>query len=128
VRILLDTHTFLWFIEDNRDLSATVRRIIEDDDTEPNLSVASIWEMAIKVSIGKLELRQPFESLIPQQLAENDITLLGISVTHAIRLTSLPFHHRDPFDRCLSDQETVEQLPILSADAAFDVYGIERIW
>jgi PIN domain nuclease of toxin-antitoxin system len=65
VRVLLDTHTFLWFIEDNRNLSATARQIIEDGDTQPDLSVASIWEMAIKVSIGKLELRQPFESLIP---------------------------------------------------------------
>lgn len=84
--------------------------------------------MAIKVSIGKRELRQPFESLIPQQLAENDIMLLGISVTHAIRLTTLPFHHRDPFDRLLIAQAMVEQLPILSVDAAFDAYGVERIW
>ena len=128
MRVLLDTHTFLWFIEDNRNLSATARRIIEDGDTQPGLSVASIWEMAIKVSIGKLELRQPFESLIPQQLAENDITLLGISVSHAIRLTTLPFHHRDPFDRLLIAQAMVEQLPILGVDAAFDAYGVERIW
>lgn len=66
MRVLLDTHTFLWFIEDHRNLSATARWIIEDDDTQPDLSVASIWEMAIKVSIGKLELRQPFENLVPQ--------------------------------------------------------------
>lgn len=128
MRVLLDTHTFLWFIEDNTNLSATVRRIIEDDDTQPGLSVASIWEMAIKVSIGKLELRQPFESLIPQQLAENDIALLDISVPHAVRLTTLPFHHRDPFDRLLIAQAMIEHMPILSADAAFDAYGVERIW
>ncbi len=128
MRVILDTHTFLWFIEDNRSLSAAARRIIEERDTEPILSVASIWEIAIKVSIGKLELRLPFAHLIPQQLAENDITLLGIFVAHAIRLTTLPFHHRDPFDRLLIVQAMVEQLPILSADTTFDAYGIERIW
>jgi PIN domain nuclease of toxin-antitoxin system len=84
--------------------------------------------MAIKVSIGKLELRQPFGTLIPQQLVTNDIALLGISVTHAIRLTTLPLYHRDPFDRLLIAQAMIEQLPILSADAAFDAYGVERIW
>jgi PIN domain nuclease of toxin-antitoxin system len=90
--------------------------------------MASLWEMAIKVSIGKLKLAQPFEKLIFEHLELNGIELLDIQVTHIMQVMQLPFHHRDPFDRLLIAQAQVERMPILSADRAFDAYAIARMW
>jgi PIN domain nuclease of toxin-antitoxin system len=126
--LLLDTQAFLWFIAGSSSLSARARSLIEDIDHRRLLSIASVWEMAIKVSLGKLNLAQPFDVLIPQQLAMNDIELLPIGFEHAARLISLPFYHRDPFDRLLVAQCMVERLPLVSVDQAFDAYGIERLW
>lgn len=128
MRVLLDTHTFLWFIEGKPLLSITARQIVEDIANERLLSIASIWEAAIKFGTGKLELSQPFDILIPSQLHGNVITLLDITVAHTMRITTLPFHHRDPFDRMLVAQAMAENLPIVSADTIFDAYGIARIW
>lgn len=128
MRLLLDTHSFLWFIDGSKSLSANARELIEDEFNEVFLSVGSLWEIAIKVSIGKLVLNSPFEVLIPQQISLNRITLLDIAVSHTVLVSSLPFHHRDPFDRLLVAQSTVEQIPILSVDPAFDEYGVTRLW
>jgi len=128
MRLLLDTHSFLWFISGSTNLSPTARTLIEDASNQPLLSVASLWEMAIKLSLGKLSLAQPFEVLIPQQMRLNGIKLLGIEVEHAAVVSRLPFHHRDPFDRLLIAQAMVEQMPIVSADAAFDTYTVKRLW
>lgn len=128
MRVLLDTHSFLWFISGSPNLSATARSLIEDSSNQPYLSVASLWEIAIKVSIGKLSLGQPFEVLIPQQLTRNGIDLLGIEISHAAVVSKLPFHHRDPFDRLLIAQAMVEQMPIVGADSAFDAYNAKRLW
>jgi PIN domain nuclease of toxin-antitoxin system len=95
---------------------------------EKFLSVASLWEIAIKLSIGKLALSSPFEMLIPQQLSLNGIQLLNINLAHTVVIASLPFHHRDPFDRLLIAQAMVEKMPVISIDAAFDVYPIIRRW
>jgi PIN domain nuclease of toxin-antitoxin system len=128
VKLLLDTHAFLWFIAGSEKLSATARELIEDSANQPFLSAASLWEMAIKLSLGRLHLGRPFEDLIPEQMHLNGIQLLGIEVEHVTPVTTLPFHHRDPFDRLLVAQATVEQMPIVSADPAFDAYPIRRLW
>ncbi len=128
MRALLDTHSFIWFIEGKPLLSAAARRIIEASDTDLFISVASIWEVAIKYSIRKLELSQPFDVLIPQQMREQDIVQFEITLDHLAHFTTLPFHHRDPFDRLLIAQVIAENLPIISVDAAFDAYGVTRLW
>jgi len=129
MRLLLDTHTFLWFVAGDPQLSTTCRNLIEDLGNQRTLSVASVWEMAIKVGLGKLPLAQPLESFVPAQLQQNAIDLLPIEPRHAFEVPRLPFHHRDPFDRLLIAQSLIEQIPLLSADAAFDAYaGLQRIW
>jgi PIN domain nuclease of toxin-antitoxin system len=128
MKLLLDTHTFLWFILGNSNLSSNARALVEDQANEKFLSVASLWEIAIKVSIGKLALSDSFNTLIPQQLSVNGFELLGLEVNHAAALINLPFHHRDPFDRLLIAQAIVEQMQIVSIDSIFDSYQIIRLW
>ena len=128
MRLLLDTHAFLWFIMGSANLSANARRLIENPAHERLLSVVSLWEIAIKTSLGKLTLSAPFDKLIPAQLKLNGIDVLNIEVDHLSTLTSLPFHHRDPFDRLLGAQALVEELSIISLDGAFDIYGVTRLW
>jgi PIN domain nuclease of toxin-antitoxin system len=128
MRLLADTHSFLWFAEGSPRLSVTARRLIDDPANDVFLSVVSLWEIAIKVSLQKLFLQEPFETFIPQQLVDARITLLNISVPHLNVVVKLPHHHRDPFDRMLVAQAQVEQLPIVSADPALDAYGITRQW
>lgn len=128
MNLLLDTHAFLWFIEGSERLSATARELIEESANRPFLSAASLWEMAIKLSLGRLHMGRPFEDLIPEQMRLNGIQLLGIELEHVAPVTTLPFHHRDPFDRLLVAQAMVEQMPIVSADPAFDAYPIGRLW
>jgi PIN domain nuclease of toxin-antitoxin system len=128
VRLLLDTHSFLWFIGGDLSLTPSARRLIEDPANQSLLSTASLWEMAIKLSIGKLSFNQPFKTFIPAQLSENGIELLDIKFSHLVTVAGLPFHHRDPFDRLLVAQAMEEQMSIISADPAFDVYAIRRLW
>lgn len=128
MNLLLDTHTFLWFIAGSENLSPRARKLIEDEANRVFLSAASLWEIAIKVSLGKLALSEPFETLIPAQLEMNSIEMLGISVSHASQVAILPFHHRDPFDRLLVSQALTEEIPIVSADEALDTYGVARLW
>ncbi|MBV6466092.1 MAG: type II toxin-antitoxin system VapC family toxin [Anaerolineae bacterium CFX3] len=128
MNILLDTHAFLWFAAGSASTSKKARALIENAENAAFLSVASLWEIAIKVSLGKLELMEPFEKLIPEQLEDNNIGLLHINVSHAALVANLPFHHRDPFDRLLIAQAKVEQIPIISTDKIFDEYDVERIW
>ncbi|MEW5988767.1 MAG: type II toxin-antitoxin system VapC family toxin [Chloroflexota bacterium] len=128
MKLLLDTHSFLWFIGGSDRLSAKARSLIEEPANQPLLSIASVWEMAIKASLGKLTLGQPFAPLIQEQLDLNGIGLLGIELNHTAVVSSLPFYHRDPFDRLLIAQAMVEQTPIVSVDGAFDAYAITRLW
>ena len=128
MRLLLDTHAFLWFIMGSANLSVNARALIEDPANERLLSVASLWEIAIKTSFGKLTLSAPFDELIPAQLKLNGIDLLNIKVDHLSTLTTLPFHHRDPFDRLIIAQAIVEKLPVISLDGTFDAYGVTRHW
>lgn len=128
MRLLLDTHAFLWFINGSTELSAVARLLIENEANQPFISVASLWEMAIKISLGKLNLSSPFDTFIPQQLKLNGIGLLNIQFRHTVVISTLPFHHRDPFDRLLIAQSIVNRIPILSADTAFDAYDVRRLW
>jgi len=128
VNFLLDTHSFIWFIEDNPSLSAQARIIIEEPSNDLLLSIASVWEMAIKVSLGKLQIRQSFDRFIPDQLMLNNINLLDITISHTLHVATLPFHHRDPFDRLLIAQSLIEGIPLISIDTLFDTYGVSRLW
>ncbi len=128
MRLLLDAHAFLWFVGGDPRLSASARASIEDPGNTRLLSIASLWEIAIKVTTGKLTLNRPFEMIFPHQLIFNDITLLDIGIDHVTAVTTLPLHHRDPFDRLLIAQAMVEDIPIVSADSAFDAYTVSRLW
>ncbi|MCC5607939.1 type II toxin-antitoxin system VapC family toxin [Nostoc sp. CHAB 5834] len=128
MRLLLDTHTFIWYVTDNSRLSNQVVELINDENNEILLSIASLWEIAIKHNLGKLSLNQPFEIFITQQLNLNDFRLLDIKISHITVVATLPLHHRDPFDRILIAQALVENIPLLSADKIFDAYPIRRVW
>jgi len=124
--IIVDTHAFIWFISGDKKLSKTARKAIEKANTI-YLSVASIWEMAIKISLGKLELGQPFDK-INEEIVNNGFELLDINFQHALALSELPFHHKDPFDRMILAQAMTEKIPIISIDQHFPNYDVNVIW
>ncbi len=128
MRLLLDTHACLWFLSGDARLNATARALIEDVNNERFLSMASLWEIAIKMGLGKLLAGQNFRTLFPALLTSNSIDLLPIKVAHVAQVATLPMHHRDPFDRLLVAQALTENLPLISADSAFDIYGVRRLW
>jgi len=128
MRVLLDTHTFLWFGDDSPQLSATARSLLVDPENIRMLSIASLWELAIKVSQDRMTFNLPFSRWVVEGLTRTEIALLGISVQHLNAVSTLPFHHRDPFDRMLIAQPVVEGIPIVSADEAFDAYPVSRLW
>lgn len=128
MRVLLDTHAFLWFALDDPQLSKTGRELIADSDNEILFSPASYWEIAIKISLGKYHLDEDFRKFMERQIAENDLILLPITVAQVAVVTTLPFHHKDPFDRLLIAQAITEEIPLLSADKVFDKYPVTRIW
>lgn len=105
-----------------------MKELVEEPGNQPYISIASLWEMAIKTSLGKLSLDQPLETLIPEQMNANGIALMGLSFDHVVQVAKLPFHHGDPFDRMLIAQAMVEEMPIASIDGGLDDYGIERLW
>ena len=128
MKLLLDTHAFLWFVGGDDALSSRGRLAVEDLENQKVVSMVSLWEIAIKNSIGKLSLEKPFEQFIPEQLLSSGFEVLGISIGHLTTLTQLPLHHRDPFDRLLVAQCLAENLTLLSGDEALDAYGIHRLW
>lgn len=128
MKILLDTQAFLWIVHDAPELSKNAQKIFLDEKNDFYLSLASIWEIAIKTSINKLNLKQPFNKFIPEQLQENSISQLEITFRHIARVIDLPWQHRDPFDRLIIAQAIEEDIPILSNDITFDGYGIKRLW
>lgn len=128
VRALLDTHTFLWFIGGNDELSRNAREVIECRDNLLFISAASLWEIAIKNGLGKLALGGPFHEVIPEQVHSQHLETLQIELSHLSEVVRLPLHHRDPFDRLIVAQARVEGLPIISVDETLDAYGVQRIW
>ena len=128
MRVLLDTHAFLWWITDDASLSRRAREIIGDGNNVLFLSTASAWEIAIKVGLGRLMLPDRPERFIPEQLALNAIDSLPVHLSHALHVYDLPNLHRDPFDRMLVAQSQLEDLPLLSADPRLAQYAIDILW
>ena len=128
MKVLLDTHAFLWAVNDDRRLSAPARRIFTAADNEMLLSVASVWEILVKVEAGKLPFPQPASSYIRSQLRKTSTAVLPLLLSHALQLETMPLHHRDPFDRMILAQAIDEDLPVVSADAKFRMYPVEVLW
>ena len=128
MKLLLDTHAFLWFIVGSPKLSKDARLFIEDLSNEKFVSVASLWEIAIKVSLGKMILTDTYENAVLAQIGANGFKNLSVKDAHLSTLIKLPFYHRDPFDRLLISQAIVENFDIVSIDTAFDNYNIQRFW
>jgi len=127
MKLLLDTQAFLWFLLDDGRLSVRARAAIEQAEVA-YLSPASHWEIAIKIALGKYALPEPFEQFMARELASNNITILPIEVRHTSLITTLPFHHRDPFDRLIIAQALADDLQVVSVDAQFDAYGVKCFW
>ena len=131
MRLLLDTHAFLWILQDPTRLGDSARSALIDGANELLLSVGSCWEMSIKHAAGKLALPAPFVQFIEAELKANRIDLLPISIAHLGRMCTLPKHprdHRDPFDRLLVAQALAESIALVSGDATLDAYGAQRVW
>jgi PIN domain nuclease of toxin-antitoxin system len=128
MRLLLDAHTFLWFAWGDKQLSNQARTFIESTEHTKYVSMASVWEMAIKLNLGKLKLARPFEEFLIERVDGNGFEILPIERAHTLQLVSMPLHHRDPFDRMLVAQSLTEEMPILSVEGVFDTYGVQRIW
>jgi PIN domain nuclease of toxin-antitoxin system len=128
MRFLLDTHAFLWFVRNDSQLSQKALQLIVEPAHDILISPASYWEIAIKVSLGKYQIPGSFQVWMEQQIAANAFQILPITIAHAATVTTLPFHHRDPFDRLLIAQALTEQIAIISADRVFDSYFVLREW
>lgn len=126
--VLLDTHALLWFLRDDPQLSTLAKQTIEEPSNRKLVSIATCWEIAIKAGLGKLRLGEPAATLLARELPANSFEVFGITLQHATAVESLPRHHKDPFDRILVSQSLLEGVDILSADSAFDAYGVNRIW
>jgi PIN domain nuclease of toxin-antitoxin system len=127
MRVLLDTHVFLWWIMDSPMLPEAARAVIGDGDNELFLSAASGWEIAIKSQLGRLQLQGPPQEFVAEQLAQNRIHSLPILMAHALHVFSLPWHCRDPFDRLLVAQSQLENLPLLTFDEDIARYDVQLI-
>lgn len=128
MRLLLDTHTLIWWLTENPSLPASARRLIAHKNNTALVSAASAWEIATKVRLGRLAVAADLASDFVDYLAQERFESLAISVAHGIRAGSLPGPHKDPFDRMLVAQAQLEGLAIVSNDALLDGYGVRRIW
>lgn len=128
MRHLLDAHTLIWAQDAPNKLGPTAMQVLQDPAHTLVLSVGTLWELAIKVSLGRLTLAIPFRQWMEMAVATLGLELLAITLDHAEQQAALPWHHRDPFDRLLVAQALVEKLPVVSQDAALDGYGITRLW
>jgi PIN domain nuclease of toxin-antitoxin system len=128
VRHLLDTHTLIWAQDEPAKLGSAAILTLQEPANELIVSATTIWELGIKVAIGKLRLAPSYRAWVEKAVIDLGLIVLPITLDHAERQTTLPFHHRDPFDRLLAAQALVEAMPLVSADAVFDHYGVHRIW
>ncbi len=127
MNLLLDTHTLIWLAEADNNLSQPAKSAIENPANTCYVSIATFWEMAIKTSLGKLEIQIPLAQL-KQLVIENGIEILPIEFEHTLLITQLPFHHKDPFDRLLIAQAKLEKMTLLSRDEKFVHYDIQILW
>jgi PIN domain nuclease of toxin-antitoxin system len=128
MKLLLDTHVLIWSAANPERLSERVTSLLNDTSNSWVMSIASIWEIQIKLQTGKLTINALLPELVESQQQNNDAQILSIDVSHIYALNILPNHHRDPFDRILIAQAMVENIPLLSIDAVFDAYPIQRMW
>ena len=127
-RLLLDTHALLWFLFDDPRLSTRAAQLIEDTQVDKVLSVASLWEITIKLQLGKLELGMPLDTFFSDFVRGRELRLLPIELPHLLAYSALPLHHRDPFDRLLIAQAKTLRMPILTSDESFTRYEVETLW
>ncbi|NHZ71745.1 MAG: PIN domain-containing protein [Aquificales bacterium] len=128
MKLLLDTHTFIWWDSKPSQLSPRALELCEDGENTLVLSVASVWEMQIKSQLGKLKLNHPLTELVKTQQRRNNIQILPAKLEHVLELDKLPFHHKDPFDRLLIAQANIEDAVLLSKDSAFSAYSVQVTW
>jgi PIN domain nuclease of toxin-antitoxin system len=128
MRLLLDSHTLIWSADRPDRITATAMTAMSDTANELLVSAATLWEIAIKFGLGRLPLSLPYRQWMEKAMVDLGLVLLPITLDHAERQALLPWHHRDPFDRLLVAQAKVEGVPLVSADATLDPYGITRIW
>jgi PIN domain nuclease of toxin-antitoxin system len=128
MRVLLDTHALLWIVTDSPHLSDSARKAAANPEVVKLVSIASLWEIAIKVRLKKLDLGMEFETLVGVIEGQTLAVFLQITPAHIVRLRHLGMHHRDPFDRMLVAQALAENLTLISADTSFDPYGVQRLW
>lgn len=128
MKYLIDTHILLWMTSEQEQLSRKIRNILNDEKCEIYLSIASVWEMAIKISLSKLGLPLELQKFVQTHVLDNGILLMPIKKEHTYMLTTLPFHHRDPFDRLLISQASTESIPILTADKIFKKYDVQSVF
>jgi PIN domain nuclease of toxin-antitoxin system len=128
MKVLLDTHTFIWLDTQPEKLSKTAMEICQDTDNQLYLSMASLWEMQIKVQLGKLKLKISLADMLTVQQQENDLNVLNIALAHIYQLQALPFHHNDPFDRLIIAQSVLENMTLISVDEKFKAYDVSVLW
>ena len=128
MRVLLDTHTLLWWLDGDRRLSRRARNVIATDDNSVLVSAASAWEISTKVRLGKLPGATEVAAELPAILRQQDFEPLPIAIDHALRAGNLPGTHRDPFDRMLIAQAQDEDLALVSNERVFETYGVRRVW
>ncbi len=128
MRLLLDTHAFIWLVSGAPELSAGARRMTLDPANELLVSSASLWEMGIKSNQGRLTLKDPFIEFVRGGLGQNGIDLLRVELNHVFRFERLPRLHKDPFDRMIAAQALAEGIPVVGRDRVLDEYGVDRRW
>jgi PIN domain nuclease of toxin-antitoxin system len=128
MRHLLDAHCLIWALDDPSKLGPSAAAVLQDPANHLLCSAGTVWELSIKSGLGRLTLSMPFRRWMDTAISDFGLIILPITLDHADRQTGLPFHHRDPFDRLLAAQCLVEQVPVISADAVFEQYGVNRIW
>ena len=128
MRVLVDTHVFLWWVEGDRALPAKARAVLADPENECLISLVSAWELAIKASLGKLKLALPVKRYVVENVAANSFRMLNIEIAHVGRVEMLAKHHGDPFDRLLIAQALEENIAVVTTDPIYRKYGVKRIW
>lgn len=128
MNLLLDTHTFIWWADEPRKLSADALVALEDENNRLILSVVSVWEIQIKTQLGKMKLSLSLKDLIASQQQANELAILSVTIEHVLALDSLPLHHKDPFDRLLVAQGVVENVTIVSKDPKLSAYAVSLLW
>ncbi len=128
MNLLLDSHTFIWWVAEKHKLSATALSNISNPENDVFLSVASVWEIQIKIQLGRFEFKDTLDNIVDEQQRINSFKILSVDLSHALGIDNLPKHHKDPFDRLLIAQAIVEDMTLVSSDKAFSKYDVDLLW